>query len=157
MPTHKQHNIIRTSLHFRINVIHVALRSAYKKRHSTVSILFSSCTAGCGNLFHLDGRIAKASDERLLTVTSDAKLTFNCILFLPKICLFNCFCLTFFKSTRLKREKAFIFSSPFEMKYSGDVFEAIQSTRYRTFYQSLTDSSANTAVLVLNITNLSFI
>ena len=85
MPTHKQHNMIRTSLHFRINVNHVALRSAYKKGHFTVSILFSSCTAGCGNLFHLDGRIAKAS-ERLLTVTSDAKLTFNCILFLPKIC-----------------------------------------------------------------------
>ena len=85
MPTHKQHNMIRTSLHFRINVNHVALRSAYKKRHFTVSILFSSCTAGCGNLFHLDGRIAKAS-EHLLTLTSDAKLTFNCILFLPKIC-----------------------------------------------------------------------
>ena len=85
MPTHKQQNMIRTSLHFRINVNHVALGSAYKKRHFTVSILFSSCTAGCGNLFHLDGRIAKAS-ERLLTVTSDAKLTFNCIPFLPKIC-----------------------------------------------------------------------
>ena len=148
--------MIRTSLHFRINVNHVALRSAYKKRHFTVSILFSSCTAGCGNLFHLDGRIAKAS-ERLLTVTSDAKLTFNCIPFLPKICQLNCFCLTFFKSTRLKREKAFIFSSSFEMKYSGDVFEAIQSTWHRKFYRWLTDSSANTAVLVLNIRKFSFI
>ena len=147
--------MIRTSLHFRINVNHVALRSAYKKRHFTVSILFSSCTAGCGNLFHLDGRIAKAS-ERLLTVTSDAKLTFNCIPFLPKICQLNCFCLTFFKSTRLKREKAFIFSSPV-MKYSGDVFEAIQSTWHRKFYRWLTDSSANTAVLVLNIRKFSFI
>ena len=43
------------------------------------------------------------------------------------------------------------------MKYSGDVFEAIQSTWHRKFYQWLTDSSANTAVLVLNITKFSFI
>ena len=52
----------------------------------------------------------------------------SCIMYLHKyFCYFCCFCLTFFNQYYFKKKNA-LFSNTIEMIYSGDVFEAVQST-----------------------------
>ena len=58
----------------------------------------------------------------------DSTVYLSCIMYLHKyFCYFCCFCLTFFNQYYFKKKNA-LFSNTIEMIYSGDVFEAVQST-----------------------------
>ena len=76
--------------------------------------------------FHLERPITKASRRLNSVGFSCSKYLHNYIVYLTNLCYFACFCLKIFNQTRFKKWNALF--SRLVIKYSGDVFEAVQNT-----------------------------